>query len=159
MEDSSSGYASVNGLKMYYEIYGKGAPLVLIHGGGSTIQTSFGRVLHSFSQERQVIAVELQGHGHTPDINRPETFEQDADDVAALLKYLKIENADFFGFSNGGNTTMQITIRYPNLVRKIILGSAFFKRDGIYPHFWESLNHSRLKDMPQLLKVAYKSSS
>ena len=65
-------------------------------------------MLYSFSKERQVIAVELQGHGHTPDINRPETFEQDADDVAALLKYLKIENADFFGFSNGGNTTMQI---------------------------------------------------
>ena len=156
MQDSSSGYASINGLKMYYEIHGKGAPLVLIHGGGSTIQTSFGRVLHSFAKERQVIAVELQGHGHTPDINRPETFEQDADDVAALLKYLKIENADFFGFSNGGNTTMQIAIRYPNLVRKIILGSAFFKRNGMYPQFWESLNHSTLKDMPQLLKDAYK---
>jgi alpha-beta hydrolase superfamily lysophospholipase len=81
MQDSSSGYASVNGLEMYYEIYGKGAPLVLIHGGGSTIQTSFGRVLHFFAKERQVIAVELQGHGHTPDINRPETFEQDADDM------------------------------------------------------------------------------
>jgi pimeloyl-ACP methyl ester carboxylesterase len=156
MQDSSSSYASVNGLKMYYEIHGKGAPLVLIHGGGSTIQTSFGRVLHSFAKERQVIAVELQGHGHTHDINRPETFEQDADDVAALLKYLKIENADFFGFSNGGNTTMQIAIRYPNLVRKIILGSVFFKRDGMYLQFWESLNHSTLKDMPQLLKDAYK---
>ena len=106
MQDSRSGYASVDELKMYYEIHGKGAPLVLIHGGGSTIQTSFGRVLHSFAKERQVIAVELQGHGHTPDINRLETFEQDADDVAALMQYLKIENADFFGFSNGGNTTM-----------------------------------------------------
>ena len=156
MQDSSNGYALVNGLKMYYEIYGKGAPLVLIHGGGSTIQTSFGRVLHFFAKERQVIAVELQGHGHTPDIDRPETFEQDADDVAALLKYLKIENADFFGFSNGGNTTMQIAIRYPNLVRKIILGSAFFKRDGMYLQFWKSLNHSTLKEMPQLLKDAYK---
>jgi pimeloyl-ACP methyl ester carboxylesterase len=156
MQDSSSGYASVNGLEMYYEIYGKGAPLVLIHGGGSTIQTSFGRVLHFFAKERQVIAVELQGHGHTPDINRPETFEQDADDVAALLKYLKIENADFFGFSNGGNTTMQIAIRYPNIVRKIILGSTFFKRDGMHLQFWESLNHSTLKEMPQLLKDAYK---
>ena len=113
-------------------------------------------MLHSFAKERQVIAVELQGHGHTPDINRPETFEQDADDVAAILKYLKIENADFFGFSNGGNTTMQIAIRHLNLVRKIILGSAFFKRDGMYPHLWESLNRSRLKDMPQLLKDAYK---
>lgn len=156
MQDSSSGFASVNGLKMYYEIHGKGLPLVLIHGGGSTIQTSFGRVLHSFAKERQVIAAELQGHGHTPDINRPETFEQDADDVAALLKYLKIENADFFGFSNGGNTAIQIAIRYPNLVRKVILGSAFFKRNGMYPQFWDSLNHSTLKDMPQLLKDAYK---
>jgi pimeloyl-ACP methyl ester carboxylesterase len=114
---SRGGYASVNGLKMYYEIHGSGTPLILIHGGGSTIQTSFGRVVHSFAKERQVIAVELQGHGHTPDIKRPETFEQDADDVSALLKYLKIENADFFGFSNGGNTTIQIAIRYPNLVR------------------------------------------
>ena len=120
------------------------------------LQTSFGLVLHSLAKERQVIAVELQGHGHTPDINRPETFEQDADDVAALLKYLKIENADFFGFSNGGNTTIQIAIRFPNLVRKIILGSAFFKRNGMYPQFWDSLNHTTLKDMPQLLKDAYK---
>jgi pimeloyl-ACP methyl ester carboxylesterase len=156
MQDSSSGFAWVNGLKMYYEIHGKGAPLVLIHGGGSTIQTSFGRVLHSFAKKRQVIAAELQGHGHTPDINRPETFEQDADDVAALLKYLKIENADFFGFSNGGHTTMQIAIRYPNLVRKIVLGSASFLKEGMYPQFWESLNHATLKDMPQLLKDGYK---
>ena len=64
MQDSDSGYVSVNELKMYYETHGKGAPLVLIHGGGSTIRTSFGRVLHSFTNERQVIAVELQGHGH-----------------------------------------------------------------------------------------------
>ena len=112
-------------------------------------------MLHSFANDRQVIAVELQGHGHTPDLNRPETFEQDADDVAAVLKYLKIENADFIGFSNGGNTTMQIAIRYPNLVRKIILGSTFYKRDGLYPQFWESLSHSTIKDMPQLLKDAY----
>ena len=121
MKSSSSvGYAPINNLNMYYEVHGKGAPpLVLIHGGGSTIQTSFGRVLHSLARERKVIAVELQGHGHTPDINRPATFEQDADDVAALLKYLKIENADFFGFSNGGNTTIQIAIRFPNLVQKL----------------------------------------
>ena len=155
MQDSSSGYASVNGLKMYYEIHGKGTPLVLIHGAGSTIQTSFGRVIHSFAKERQVIAVELQGHGHTPDTNRPWTFEQEADDVAGLLKYLKIERADFFGFSNGGNTTMQIAIRCPDLVRKLVLGSTFFKRDGLYLTFWESLNHSALSDMPQQLKDAY----
>ena len=107
-QGSVTGYAPVNGLKMYYEIHGKGAPLVLIHGGGSTIQTSFARVLHSLANHRQVIAVELQGHGHTTDGTGPETFEQDADDVAGLLKYLKIDNADFFGFSNGGNTAMRV---------------------------------------------------
>ena len=74
-----TGYSEVNGLKMYYEIYGEGKPLVLIHGGGSTIQTSFGRIIPELSKHRQVIGVELQGHGHTPDINRPETFLQDAD--------------------------------------------------------------------------------
>jgi pimeloyl-ACP methyl ester carboxylesterase len=74
MQDSGSGYASANGLKMYYEIHGKGAPLVLIHGGGSTIQTSFGRVLHSFAKERQAIAVELQGHGRTPRYKQTRNF-------------------------------------------------------------------------------------
>ena len=155
MQDSSSGYALLNGFKMYYELHGSGAPLVLIHRAGSTIQTSFGQVIHSFAKVRQVIAVELQGHGHTPDTNRPGTFEQEADDVAGLLEYLKIERADFFGFSNGGNTAMQIAIRHPNLVRKIILGSTFFKRDGLYLKFWESLNRSTLSDMPQQLKDAY----
>jgi len=100
MQDSDNGYASINGHKMYYEIHGKGAPLVLIHGAGSTIRTTFGRVLRSFTNERQVIAVELQGHGHTSDLDRPETFEQDADDVAALMKYLKIENANFIRLSH-----------------------------------------------------------
>src|SRR6185503_3367011 len=85
-QDSVSGYASVNGLKMYYEIHGTGTPLVLIHGGGSTIQTTFGRVLHSFAEKHKVIAVELQAHGHTADIDRPLSFEQDADDLAELLK-------------------------------------------------------------------------
>jgi pimeloyl-ACP methyl ester carboxylesterase len=155
-QDSVSGYAPVNGLNMYYEIYGEGKPLVLIHGGGSTIQTSFGRIIPELSKNRRVIAVELQGHGHTADRDSPETFQQDADDVAALLKYLKIENADFFGFSNGGNTTMQIAIRHPGLVRRIILGSAFYKRDGMYPGFWESMKPATLKDMPQLYKDAYR---
>ena len=151
-----SGYAPVNGLKMYYEIYGKGAPLVLIHGGGSTIQTTFGMVIHQFEAGRQVIAVELQGHGHTADRDLPESFEQDADDVAALLKYLKIENADFFGFSNGGNTTIQIAIRHPELVRKIVLGSTCYKRDGFYPEFWESMKNATLSNMPLQLREAYK---
>ena len=97
-----SGYAPVNGLKVYYEIHGTASgnnpPLVLLHGGGSTIDTSFGKVLQSFAKTRQVIAFEQQGHGHTADIvDRPFTFEQSADDAAALLRHLKIGNADFFG--------------------------------------------------------------
>jgi pimeloyl-ACP methyl ester carboxylesterase len=153
--DSTSGYANVNSLKMYYEIQGKGNPLVLIHGGGSTIQTSFGRIIPELSLHRQIIAVELQGHGHTGDINIPESFQQDADDVAALLKHLKIDKADFFGFSNGGNTTMQIALRHPELINKIILGSTFFKRDGMIAGFWDFMKDATFEQMPQPLKDAY----
>ncbi len=151
-----SGYSDVNGLKMYYEIYGDGKPLVLIHGGGSTIESSFGRIIPALSKNRKVIAMELQSHGRTNDIDRPETFDQDAVDVAGLLRNLGIEKADFFGFSNGGNTTMKIAMRYPELVNKIIVGSSFFKREGMYPWFWESIKDATLTDMPPLLQEAYK---
>jgi pimeloyl-ACP methyl ester carboxylesterase len=151
-----SGYAPLHGIKMYYEIYGKGAPLVLIHGGGSTIQTSFGRIIPELSGNRQLIAVELQGHGHTPDVDRPETFVQDADDVAALLNYLKIEKADFFGFSNGAHTTLEIAIRHPELIRKIILGSVAYNRNGMPAEFWKTISTATLKDMPQPYQDAYK---
>src|SRR4051794_6819349 len=101
-------YGPVNGIDMYYEIHGEGKPLVLIHGGGSTIQTTFGRVLPLLSDDYKVIAVELQNHGHSGHRYVPESFEQDADDVAALLQHLQISHASFFGFSNGGNTAIQI---------------------------------------------------
>src|SRR5690606_27107021 len=110
-----SGYSEVNGLKMYYEIYGKGKPLVLVHGGGSTIQTSFEKVIPLFAKNRQVIAVELQAHGRTNDRNTDLSFEQDADDIATLLKNLIISKADFFGFSNGGTTVLQLAIRHPEI--------------------------------------------
>ena len=123
--ETGKAYASVNGLHMYYEIHGSAKcgkpPLVLLHGGGSTIDTSFGSVLPSFAKTRQVIAFEQQGHGHTADIHdRPFTFEQSADDAAALMQHLKIEKADFFGYSNGGNIALQIAIRHPKLVRRLI---------------------------------------
>lgn len=153
--DADTGYAPVNGLKMYYEIHGSGEPLVLIHGGGSTINTTFGAVLPAFAKNRKVIAMELQGHGHTADINRPFTFEQDADDVAALLKYLKIEKADVFGFSNGGNTAMQLAIRHPQLVRKLIVGSVFYKQSGIHPQILASFPHATADNMPPVLRQAY----
>jgi pimeloyl-ACP methyl ester carboxylesterase len=154
-QDSTGAYASVNGLNMYYEIHGTGSPLVLIHGGGSTIQTTFGRVLHSFAKTHKIIAVELQAHGHTADIDRPLSFQQDADDVAELLKQLHISKADVFGFSNGASTTLEMAIRHPDLVNKIIVASTFFKKDGAPKWFWEMMAHPTFEGMPQPLKDAY----
>lgn len=150
-----SGYSAVNGLTMYYEIYGQGKPLVLIHGAGSTIQTSFGRIIPQLAKHRQVIGVELQAHGHTNDRDTDLSFEQDADDVATLLQNLQVAKADVFGFSNGGNTTMQLALSHPNLVDKIIVGSAFYKRSGVYPQFWDFMNQATLADMPQEYKDTY----
>src|ERR1700761_5829800 len=132
----TSGYAPVNGLHMYYEIHGEGKmPLVLIHGGGSTIETTFGTILPLLGGK--LIAVELQAHGRTSDRDAPETFEQDADDVAGLLKYLKVDKANFFGFSNGATTTLQIAIRHPELVNKVVALSAAYQREGFVPGFFD----------------------
>ncbi|MBW8359246.1 MAG: alpha/beta hydrolase [Weeksellaceae bacterium] len=152
-----SGYSEVNGLNMYYEIYGKGKPLVLLHGGGSTIQTTFGKVIPLFAENRMVIAVELQAHGRTGDRDTGVTFEQDADDAAALLRNLGIHNADFFGFSNGGTTVLHIAIRHPQLVHKMVLGSALTNRRGVPTWFWEFMNSARLERMPEPLQLAYRS--
>jgi pimeloyl-ACP methyl ester carboxylesterase len=148
-------YAAVNGLKMYYEIHGNGSPLVLLHGGGSTITSTFGRILPELAKTHQVIAVELQAHGHTKDIDRPLSFEQDADDVAVLLKQLHIEKTDLMGFSNGGTTCLQIAIRHPQLVNKLVLASATYKRDGMMPGFFDGMQQATLESMPQPLKEAY----
>lgn len=152
----TSGYADMNGLKMYYEIYGQGKPIVLIHGGGSTIQTNFEKLIPLLSKNRKVIALELQAHGRTNDRNTDLTFEQDADDVATLLKNLNIDKADFFGFSNGGTTTLQIAIRHPEIVDKIILGSALAKRNGVPDWFWGFMAQAKLENMPEQLKYGYK---
>lgn len=150
-----SGYSEVNGLKMYYEIYGQGKPIVLVHGGGSTIQTNFEKIIPLLSENRQVIAVELQAHGRTNDRNADLSFEQDADDLATLLENLEIEKADFFGFSNGGTTTLQLAIRHPEVVNKLILGSALAKRNGVPDWFWGFMEQAKLENMPDQLKVAY----
>lgn len=152
-----TGYSPVNGINMYYEIYGQGGiPLVLIHGGGSTIQTSFSKMIPLLAQHRQVIAMELQAHGRSEDRDAPETFEQDADDVFALLQNLHIGSADVMGFSNGANTTMQLAIRHPQQTRKLVLVSGFYKRNGMQPWFWDMMKNASLKDMPAELQEAYK---
>jgi pimeloyl-ACP methyl ester carboxylesterase len=149
------GFEEVNGLKMYYEIYGEGKPLVLIHGGGSTIQITFEKVIPLLAKSRKIIAVELQAHGHTDDRNTDLSFEQDADDVATLLNSLNISKADIFGFSNGATTTLQIAIRHPQLVDKIILGSPLAKRNGVPAWFWDYMKEASIENMPQILKEAY----
>ena len=148
-------YAQVNGINLYYEIHGAGSPLVLLHGGGSTIQTNFSRILPALATTHQVIAIELQAHGHTGDRDAPETFEQDADDVAQLLRRLDIPRADILGFSNGGHTAFEIAIRHPQKVGKLVLASTFYKRDGVPASFWEGMAQAKFSDMPQLYKDAY----
>ena len=152
---TTGNYASVNGIKMYYEIHGAGTPLVLIHGGGSTISTSFGRILPLLAKTHKVIAVELQAHGHTSDRNAPESFEQDANDIAALLRQLNIDRADIFGFSNGGHDCIELGIRHPECVRRLIIASAFYKRDGVPAGFWNGFNTPKFSDMPQVYKDAF----
>jgi len=148
-------YAKVNGITMYYEIHGSGRPLVLIHGGGSTIQTSFGRLMPFLAKTSRVIAVELQAHGHTSDRNAPESFQQDADDVAELLRQLRVPRADILGFSNGGSTALQFAIRHADQVNKLVAISAIYRRDGMQPWFWEFMAHGSFADMPQLYKDAF----
>ena len=145
-------YALVNGLNMYYEIHGTGYPLVLIHGGGSTLHTTFGRILPALAKTNQVIAVEMQAHGHTRDIDRPMTFDQDADDIDALLAHLRIPKANIFGFSNGASTTLHLAIRHPERVNRIIVASTMYKRSGAFHGFWDMMNGATFEGMPQLYK-------
>jgi len=132
---------------MYYEIHGEGQPLVLLHGALSAIGTSFSKVLPQLSSTRQVIAVEQQAHGHTADIDRPLTYEQMADDTAALLQQLRIEKADLFGWSMGAGIALQIAIRHPEVVRKLVLASVTYNRNGFYPELLAGLETSKPEDL------------
>ncbi|NML22316.1 alpha/beta hydrolase [Pseudoflavitalea sp. G-6-1-2] len=154
-QTSPGRYANVNGLKLYYEVHGKGTPLVLLHGGGSTIESTYGRILPLLAKHHQVIAIELQAHGHTADIDRPLSFEQDADDVAELLKQLHIARADIMGFSNGATTAMQVAIRNPQLVNKLVLVAALTKRAAMPAGFFDGFEHATLNHMPKPLQDAF----
>jgi pimeloyl-ACP methyl ester carboxylesterase len=125
-------YVKVNGLNMYYEVHGSGEPLILLHGGVGASEM-FGPLLPILSEKRQVITVDLQAHGRTADIDRPLSFELMADDIAALIEYLGLMQADLMGYSLGGGVALQTTIRHPELVRKLVVVSAPFERDGLYP--------------------------
>lgn len=157
---TQTGYAPVNGLRIYFEIHGLAnsayPPLVLLHGGGDTMKTSFEHILPELARQRKIIAFEQQGYGHTADIaDRPFSFEQSADDTAALLDHLHIKNADFLGFSNGGTIALQVAIRHPEVVHRLVLISALFKRDGADSSFWDVMAKAKLENMPQELQDEY----
>ena len=126
----TTGYAPVNGLKMYYEIHGSGEPVVLLHGAFMAITDDWRVLIGELSNTRKVIAVEMQGHGRTADIKRDLSFENLADDVAGLLDYLKIPSADIMGYSLGGSVAIECAIRHPEKVRKVVSISAPYARDG-----------------------------
>jgi pimeloyl-ACP methyl ester carboxylesterase len=136
---TNGNYANVSGLNMYYEIHGTGRPLVLIHGAFSAIGTSFGNVLPELAKTRQVIGIELQGHGHTADIDRPMRLENHADDTVALLRHLGIEQADLFGYSMGAAVALHVVLRHPEAVRKLVFASASYNLGGIHPGIMENL--------------------
>ena len=142
---AKTGYASVNGLEMYYQIHGAGQPLVLLHGALMTIE-GFGELLPSLAETRQVIAVEQQAHGRTADIDRPFRYEQMVDDTAALLSELGIEQADFFGYSMGGTIALQVAIRHPELVRKLVIAASAYGPDGVYPQVLENMRNLKPED-------------
>ena len=127
---ASSGYAPVNGSKVYYEVYGTGDPIVLLHGAYMTINSNWSELIPVLSKTRKVIALELDGHGHTPLSQRPYSYQTLASDVAAVLKYLKIDSADILGFSYGGTVAYQFAIEYPAMTKKLIIISSTYKSDG-----------------------------
>jgi pimeloyl-ACP methyl ester carboxylesterase len=129
--DAQTGYAPVGDLNMYYEIHGRGGPTILLHGAYMTIDL-MGPILSGLAESRQVIAMEQQGHGHTADVDRPLTYEQMADDTAALACHLEIDTADVVGYSMGGGIALQMAIRHPGLVRRLVVASTSFTSDGMH---------------------------
>lgn len=140
-------YADIHGLSLYYEIHGEGQPLVLLHGALSAISSSFGKLLPDLARGWQVIAVEMQGYGHTADIDRPLRYELLADDIAALLARLEIEQADICGWSLGAGVALQIAIRHPEVVRKLVLASVTYKSDGLYPELLMGIEDVKPEDL------------
>jgi pimeloyl-ACP methyl ester carboxylesterase len=152
-----TGHVAVNGISMYYEAHGSapGTPLVLLHGGGSTIDSTYGRVLPLFARHRTVVALEEQAHGRTTDRDAPVRFDTSAEDVATLLAALHVERADVMGFSNGASVALRLAIRHPRLVRRLVFASSITKKSGAAPGFWDFLAKATYADMPQELKDAF----
>lgn len=156
-QPAKSGHAQVNGISMYYEVHGSapGTALVLLHGGGSSIGVTYGRILPYFARHRSVIALDEQAHGRSSDRDAPVRFDTSADDVAALLGQLRVDRADVMGFSNGASVALQLALRHPKLVRKLIFASSMTKRSGASAQFWQFMQSATFADMPQPLQDAF----
>jgi len=149
-------YASVKGLKMYYEIHGTGPPLLLLHGAFLTIG-AWGKIVPELARSRQVIAVELQGHGHTADADRPLTFPQMAEDVAALLREINVERTDVYGYSMGGTVALALAARHPGLVRRLIVHGSIYNKEGWEPEAYKQFGALPPDFAPRPLKDPYDS--
>jgi pimeloyl-ACP methyl ester carboxylesterase len=145
---ADSGYADVNGLHLYYERYGEGPPLVLLHGGMLTIEINFATLIPTLAKTHGVIAIEQQGHGRTANIDRPITYPNLASDVAALLDHLGIEKATVLGHSMGGGATMELAISHPDRVSAIIPISVTVRKDGMHPDLSEPSKFETSPIMP-----------
>src|SRR5580698_7383634 len=136
-----SGYAPVNGIKVYYEVYGEGRPLVLLHGAFYTIQMNWAQLIPELSKTRKVIAIEMQGHGHTPFSDRKLDLATLASDVEGVMNYLKVDSADVAGYSMGGSVAYQLTIQSPKRVRKLVIISSTYKSSGWRPEVNNAFKH------------------
>lgn len=130
---AESGYADVNGLKMYYEVYGAGKPIVLIHGSFMNISMNWAHIIPLLAKDRKVVVAEMQGHGRTKDIPRAFSYEGMADDISGLLKQLKIDSSDILGYSMGGGVAFQMAVRHPEQVRRLVVLSGTYAHDGWWP--------------------------
>ncbi len=133
IKPSNSGFAPVNGIQVYYEVYGEGRPIVLLHGAFYTIDMNWGQLIPDLSKTRKVIAIELQGHGHTPFSDRKLSITTLASDVEGVMDYLKIDSADVVGYSMGGSVAYQFAVQSPKRLRKLVIISSTYKTDGWLP--------------------------
>src|ERR1700710_2794487 len=129
----ASGYAPVNGIKVYYEVYGKGKPIVLLHGAFYNINMNWGQLIPELSKTRKVIAIEFQGHGHTPFSDRKLALAILASDVEGVMNHLKVDSADIVGYSMGGSVAYQLIIQSPKRVKKLVIISSTYKSTGWVP--------------------------
>jgi pimeloyl-ACP methyl ester carboxylesterase len=133
IKPADSGYAAINGLKMYYEVYGTGKPIVLLHGSYMNIPLNWSHIIPLLAKDRKVIVAEMQGHGRTKDIPRELSYEAMADDVSGLLKHLKTDSADVLGYSMGGGVAFQFAVRHPGQLRRLVILSGTYAHDGWWP--------------------------